>query len=220
MTTVSPAQPYLSSEGRTERSLLPIHAAERLGATLALLALAPFLVFIAVVIAILSRRSPLVRHARAGWRGAPLRMLKFRTMWCDADRPAPLFTIEEVTGWVPGSKSAYDSRVSSPFAAFCRRYSLDELPQLYHVARGEMSLVGPRPVTPGELQCHYGDCVEEVLSLRPGLTGLWQIRGRNRLSYARRRRLDLLFVRRFSAGLYLRILLQSIPRALSGDGAF
>jgi exopolysaccharide production protein ExoY len=219
VTPAFPARAYLSSEGRTDPALQVIYGAERAGAAFALLALGPVLLFIAVVIAILSRRCPLVRHARVGWRGEPLRMLKFRTMWCGRDYPAPLFAIEDVTGWAAAPKTMCDSRVNSSFAEFCRRYSLDELPQLYHVARGEMSLVGPRPITREELQCHYGECTDEVLSLRPGLTGLWQIRGRNRLSYARRRRLDLLFVRRVSARLHLRVLLMSIPRVLSGDGA-
>ncbi len=121
---------------------------------------------------------------------------------------------------MPGSKASRDARVNSRFAAFCRRYSLDELPQLYHVARGEMSLVGPRPITLVELEDHYGACAEEVLSLRPGLTGLWQVMGRSRLTYARRKRLDLLLVRRASASLYFRILLRSIPCVLSGRDAY
>jgi lipopolysaccharide/colanic/teichoic acid biosynthesis glycosyltransferase len=110
--------------------------------------------------------------------------------------------------------------VNSRFAAFCRRHSLDELPQLYHVARGEMSLVGPRPLTQEELREHYGPAAAEVLSARPGLTGLWQVRGRSRLSYARRKRLDLLLVRRGCVGLYLRILWLSIPGVLSGRDAY
>ena len=110
--------------------------------------------------------------------------------------------------------------MKSRFAAFCRRYSLDELPQLYHVARGEMSLVGPRPITLLELNEYYGASAAEVISLRPGLTGLWQVKGRNRLSYARRKRLDLFFVRNGSAGLYFQILLRSVSGVLSGRGAY
>jgi exopolysaccharide production protein ExoY len=174
---------------------------------------------IAIAIWLLSRRGPLVRHSRAGWRGAPLPMLKFRTMWGSNDPRAPFFSIEEVLGDIPLAKDEPDARVSSPFAAFCRRYSLDEIPQLYHVARGEMSLVGPRPITFAELRSHYGTCSDEVLSLRPGLTGLWQSMGRNSLTYATRRRLDLVFVRRASVALYLRVLLQSVPKVLSGTGA-
>jgi lipopolysaccharide/colanic/teichoic acid biosynthesis glycosyltransferase len=146
-------------------------------------------------------------------------MLKFRTMWEPGSYPAGRFAIESVSGLVPTSKRSADPRVKSRFAAFCRRHSLDELPQLYHVARGEMSLVGPRPITVGELGDYYGSAADEVLSVRPGLTGLWQVRGRSRLSYARRKRLDLLLVRRGSPSLYLQILLRSVPKVLTGRDA-
>jgi exopolysaccharide production protein ExoY len=193
---------------------------ERVAAAIVLLILAPMVIAIAVAILILSRRNPLIRHRRVGWRGKPLPMLKFRTMWDAASRPGVRFAIEEVTGPVPASKQSIDPRVRSRVAAFCRRHSLDELPQLFHVARGEMSLVGPRPITPQELQDHYASAAEEVLSVRPGLTGLWQIRGRSRLSYDRRKRLDLLLVRRASPGLYFHILWRSIPSVWSGRDAY
>lgn len=185
-----------------------------------MIVLFPVAVVIAITIMVLSRRCPLVRHTRAGWRGAELPMLKFRTMWGNDNAAGTLFAIEDVSGVVPVSKASGDARVRSWFAAFCRRYSLDELPQLYHVARGEMSLVGPRPITLMELEEYYGSSTSEVLSVRPGLTGLWQILGRSRLNYARRKRLDLWFVRRASAGLYLRILRRSIACVFSGRGAY
>ncbi len=112
------------------------------------------------------------------------------------------------------------TRVACRFARWCRRYSIDELPQLLHVLRGEMSLVGPRPITQGELARYYGNDAAEVLELRPGITGLWQSTGRNRLTYRQRRRLDLSLVRRYSLRLYLIILWRTIPRALSGKGAW
>lgn len=197
-----------------------VYAIEPFVAAVALLVLAPPAIVIAITIAALSRRTPLVRHTRAGWRGTELPLLKFRTMWMAEDAPGPLFGIEDVSGEVPPAKSSGDARVRSRFAAFCRRYSLDEIPQLYHVARGEMSLVGPRPITPAELEEHYGPCAAEVLSVRPGLTGLWQTMGRNRLNYARRKRLDLWFVRRASAKLYLAILRRSIACVCSGRDAY
>jgi exopolysaccharide production protein ExoY len=207
------------SESAPDKWLGFIYSVERIVAAIALVLAAPLIIGVAIVIFALSRRSPLVCHTRVGWQGAPLAMLKFRTMWTGCEPSGRFFTIEKVSGVVPPSKSALDSRVTSRFAAFCRRYSLDELPQLYHVARGEMSLVGPRPITAPELKKHYGDCAEEVVSVRPGLTGLWQLNGRNQLNYAERKRLDLVFVRRASAGLYLDILLRSIPKVLSGNGA-
>jgi exopolysaccharide production protein ExoY len=101
-----------------------------------------------------------------------------------------------------------------------RKYSIDELPQLWHVVQGKMSLVGPRPMTAQELSDRYGQAAAEVLRFRPGLTGLWQIRGRSRLNYGQRRRLDLLFVRSWSVRLYFRILLATVPRVLTGKDAW
>jgi exopolysaccharide production protein ExoY len=197
----------------------PFRGLERCLAAAALLVLAPLWLVIALTLLILSRRNPLIRHQRVGWQGRPLPMLKFRTMWHD-NAGRGWFAIENVSGFVPAEKDGRDSRVSSRFAAFCRRHSLDELPQLYHVVRGEMALVGPRPITEEELRVYYGPDTDEVLSALPGVTGLWQIRGRSRLSYARRKRLDLLLVRRGCARLYWRILLRSIPGVLSGRNAY
>jgi exopolysaccharide production protein ExoY len=199
--------------------LRAVYAGERVIAALALLVLLPLTLLIAAIIAALSRRGPLVSHTRVGWRGLPLPMLKFRTMWDGSTAPGPLLEIEDVSGTVPLFKAA-DTRVRSRFASFCRRYSLDELPQLLHVVRGEMSLVGPRPITRAELELHYEDCIEEVTSLRPGLTGLWQVTGRSELTYAQRKNLDLRLVREVSPRLYLNILLRSIPRVLSGRGSY
>ena len=146
-------------------------------------------------------------------------MLKFRTMWDGTGAWSRPYLIEDVSGAVPVNKDEGDERVTSRFAQWCRRYSIDELPQLYHVARGAMSFVGPRPITHAEMEEHYGGVAEAVVSLRPGLTGLWQTMGRSRLSYAQRRKLDLWLVRYASPGLYFRILWRSVPRVLYGHDA-
>jgi exopolysaccharide production protein ExoY len=189
-------------------------------AAILLLIATPAILVVAAIIAILCRRTPLVRHRRVGWRGVELPMLKFRTMWEPKQDWAPVFTIEEISDVVPASKRHVDDRVSSRFAAWCRRYSIDEIPQLYHVARGHMSLVGPRPITRAELEEHYGRSAQTVLTLRPGLTGLWQVMGRSKCTYAQRLRLDLWLSRHASAGLYFRILLRSIPGVLQGHDAY
>src|SRR2546423_1313014 len=193
--SVTPAYgaPSLPVASPAER-LHVIYAFERIFAALGLVLVAPLGGAIAIIIFMLSGRGPLVRHMRVGWLGAPLPILKFRTMWDRTESAGHWLArlcIEDVSKNVPASKNGGDARVSSRFAAFCRRYSLDELPQLYHVARGEMSLVGPRPITLAELNEYYGASAAEVVSLRPGLTGLWQVKGRNQLSYARRKRFDL-----------------------------
>ena len=180
---------------------------ERSIAAVLLVLASPLILAIAVTILLVSRRPPLIRHARVGWLGRPLLMLKFRTMWGADVEAQPV-------------KTPHDPRITSRFARFCRRHSLDELPQLIHVVRGEMSFIGPRPITASELDEYYGSASEEVLSVRPGLTGLWQVRGRSRLSYARRKRLDQFLVRRGSSALRLHILLCSIRDIFSGRDAW
>jgi exopolysaccharide production protein ExoY len=201
-------------------SLRLIYRVEPLIAAVALVVAAPLVFFVAVVTAFLARQGPLVRHRRVGWRGRDLDMLKFRTMWDRTPRWRPMLEVENVSDAIPHSKDGADPRVTSRFAALCRRFSLDELPQLYHIARGEMSFVGPRPITAAEMKEHYGASAGTVTSLRPGLTGLWQSMGRSSLSYSNRRRLDLWFVRHASPRLYFRILTRTIPRVVRGHDAY
>jgi lipopolysaccharide/colanic/teichoic acid biosynthesis glycosyltransferase len=141
-------------------------------------------------------------------------------MWRRGARAGRFSIVEDLPDIPPGLKRKEDERVTSPFAAWCRRYSLDELPQLVHIIRGEMSFVGPRPITRSELDVYYGSYAPEVLSLRPGLTGLWQVMGRNRLTYSQRRRLDILLVRRASPRLFLTILFRTVPCVFRGYGAY
>ena len=199
-----------------------VHALERLAATIVLLLIAPAFILLGVTIWVVSRRSPLIAHLRVGEEGRPLWVLKFRTMWGGDDQPGGLSfrLVERIVERVCPAKCAADPRVTSRFAGFCRRHSIDELPQLIHVACGQMSLVGPRPITAVELQSHYGEYAAEILAARPGLTGLWQIMGRNRLSYRQRLRLDLFLVRHRCPKLYLRVFLRSIPRVVSGKDAW
>jgi exopolysaccharide production protein ExoY len=197
-----------------------IACGERLTALVAMALLLPWLVMIAGIVMLLSGRAPLVAHRRVGWRGTPFWMLKFRSMW-PGERGLAMQLVERLPeDAVPEAKSGRDARVTSRFAQFCRRHSIDELPQLWHVVRGEMSLVGPRPVTVGEWEKHYGTPAAEVLELRPGLSGLWQTRGRNRLTYRQRRRLDIFLARHYCILLYLRILGSTIPRVVVGRDAW
>jgi len=197
-------------------------------ASLALFAAAsPVLVGSALAMTLRSGRTPLIAHRRVGWQGSPLWMLKLRTMWPaisdnrEAARPRRSRWIEYIDDELgPQLKHPGDARVSSPFARFCRRHSIDELPQLWHVVRGQMSLVGPRPMTERELRRYYGLAAQEILQVRPGLAGLWQISGRNRLTYAERRDMDLKLVRGRSARLYIEILLRTVPEVLTGSGSW
>ncbi len=196
---------------------------ERVGAVVLAAILSPLVAGCALAVGVLSRRSPLIAHRRVGWRGQPLWMLKLRTMWSRQDAGAGrgfrwIEYIDDEAG--PQSKHACDPRVTSRLARFCRRHSIDEIPQLWHVISGEMSLVGPRPVTAAELRSHYGADAVEMLQVRPGIAGLWQISGRSQLTYSERRALDLELVRSRSVGLYLRILLGTIPEVWSGTNSW
>jgi exopolysaccharide production protein ExoY len=143
--------------------------------------------------------SPIFSHERVGFGGRKFRCLKFRTMVPDAGTLlAGLFAerpdLEEQ--WTTRRKLAGDPRIT-PLGRFLRQSSLDELPQLFNVLRGDMSCVGPRPVTEEELE-HYGPRIEEYQSVRPGLTGLWQVSGRNEVCFADRVRLDMAYINDWS----------------------
>jgi len=186
-----------------------------------LAAVSPVLAGSAAALALLSGRTPLIAHRRIGWRGSTLWMLKLRTMWDDtpaAGRGGWIEYIGDEAG--PEQKQPGDPRVPHWFGRFCRRHSIDELPQLWHVMRGEMALVGPRPVTAAEMRCYYSADAEEMLALKPGIAGLWQTQGRSRLSYQERRRLDLDFVRGRSLGMYCGIVLRAIREVWSGANSW
>jgi len=210
--------------GRKRNSTLwlLLSALERLSALCMLVALAPLMLMVAISTAVLSHASPLIAHRRLGLGGRPLWVLKFRTMWRRDALPGGCFTLVEyiVDESGPREKGVRDHRICSRFARFCRRHSIDELPQLLHVVRGEMSLVGPRPVTASEWELYYRPHAAEVLDVKPGLSGLWQTRGRGRLTYEQRRDLDLALARNRSLKLYFQILLWTLPEIWSGRNAW
>ncbi len=194
---------------------------ERIAALILLGATLPVMIAAGLAIRILSGRTPLIAHRRVGWNGSVLWMLKLRTMW-HGGAPAAgprgwIEWIEDEAG--PARKAAGDDRIPHAFARFCRRHSLDELPQLWHVVRGEMALIGPRPVTSSEIRLYYGTAAEEVLRARPGIAGLWQTSGRNSLTYQARVRMDLEFVRNRSAAMYWRIFRATLVEIWTGRGA-
>jgi exopolysaccharide production protein ExoY len=201
-----------------------VESCERLAAAVLLAAFGPVIIACAAVVALASGRSPFIAHRRVGWRGETLWMIKLRTMWEKGIAPSESWVerafIERIGAEAPERKEAADPRIGNGFARFCRRHSIDEIPQLWHVARGEMSLVGPRPLTHIELDKYYGRDSGELLRVKPGLAGLWQISGRNRLSYRQRKQLDLRYVRERSVGMYLRILARTIPEVMRGANSW
>jgi exopolysaccharide production protein ExoY len=190
------------------------------GAVFALLFFAPMLLLIMLALRLFDRGPMLFRHKRIGHDGREFLCLKFRTMVVDADERLKhlLATNPEArAAWMRDQKLADDPRITL-VGRFLRVSSLDELPQFWNVLRGEMSLVGPRPITQDEVR-RYGRYFADYVSVRPGITGLWQISGRNDVSYRRRVAMDVTYARSQSLGLYIRILVFTVPAVLMARGS-
>ncbi|MCC6750459.1 MAG: exopolysaccharide biosynthesis polyprenyl glycosylphosphotransferase [Deltaproteobacteria bacterium] len=212
-------QPFLAFEPTPKRpaSLAVKHAADLLFGALLLLLAAPVLLAIALAIRLLDGSPVLFRQQRVGHYGRRFGMLKFRTMVPEAEAQQPALK-EASPQDGPTFKLTADPRVTS-LGRFLRRTSLDELPQLINVLRGEMSLVGPRPLPIGEQQQIRG-WYRRRLTMKPGLTGLWQVSGRSQLGFDEWMRMDLKYVDEWSLALDLKLLLLTLPAVLRGRGAY
>ncbi|MCG8591493.1 MAG: sugar transferase [Proteobacteria bacterium] len=186
------------------------------GATAVLLLTAPLLLLSALAIKVSSPGPVLFRQVRSGLHGRRFNMLKLRTMCMNAESmKAELLHLNEMDG--PVFKIKDDPRVTL-VGRVLRRFSIDELPQLWNVLRGDMSLVGPRPPTPDEV-CQYVGSDRRRLSMRPGITCLWQISGRNEVSFVEWMKLDLEYIDNWSLAEDVRILIRTIPEVLRARGA-
>lgn len=207
-----------ASKRRRKSSDVVVRALDIAISACALIALAPVLILLFFAIR-LDGGPGLFAQSRLGQGGRAFKCLKFRSMSVNAGaRLEYLLAHSEAARreWAASQKLAEDPRITR-LGAVLRATSLDELPQLVNVLRGEMSLVGPRPVVPDEI-VRYGRCSRFYFAVRPGLTGLWQVMGRNDVSYSRRVALDRTFVRRRSVKLYFFILLKTVPAVLGRTG--
>lgn len=189
-------------------------------ALLAALAMLPLFILIAVLVKLTSRGPVFFRQERLGRNGHPIRVWKFRSMYADAEaRLARLLASDPKLAeeWRRNFKLADDPRVTS-FGRFLRKTSLDELPQLFNVLAGDMALIGPRPIVEDEVK-YYGDAYKVFSSVRPGVTGLWQVSGRSDTDYARRVALDTLYVLNWSPWMDIWILVRTIYAVLLMRGA-
>ncbi len=191
---------------------------DRAGAVLLLLLLSPVMLAAAAAVKMTSPGPVIFRQRRAGLHGKPFIMFKFRTMCADAEqKQKELEAFNEMSG--PVFKVGDDPRVT-PLGRLLRRLSIDELPQLFNVLRGEMSLVGPRPLPLYEVEKFQSAGHRRRLSMKPGLTCLWQVRGRNQVTdFDDWVKMDLEYIDEWSLWLDLRILLRTVPVVLCGFGA-
>lgn len=181
-----------------------------------LLVLAPIFVIVAVVVRLDSKGPSIFRTRMLGLNGRPFIMWKLRTMTEDAEE-LERKCVESDERWGFTIKTPDDPRITRA-GRWLRRLSIDEFPQLVNVLRGDMSIVGPRPLKRYEVESNSELAVR--FQMRPGITGLWQVSGRNSVTPAKRAQLDLAYVRDWGLLLDLRILLLSVPAVLSGRGAF
>lgn len=191
------------------------------GATLLLIALAPLLLAIAVLIKRENGGPAMFTQPRVGRGGRDFRFIKYRSMVVDADRVLEKWQVAHPELWqryrANNFKLADDPRVTR-VGAWIRRTSIDELPQLWNVIRGDMSLVGPRPLLPRELP-EYGESIDLYANVRPGITGLWQISGRSATTFDQRIALDRWYIRNWSLWSDLVILIRTVRVVLRGEGA-
>jgi exopolysaccharide production protein ExoY len=182
--------------------------------------LAPLLLICYVLVVMSSPGPALFRHRRVGFNGKHFNCLKFRTMMTDApERLRRLIESDPAAAaeWATSRKLRNDPRVTA-IGAILRKSSLDELPQLFNVLRGEMSIVGPRPITHEELE-RYASSIGSYLACRPGITGLWQVSGRSTTTYSKRVACDAFYAHNWSMALDIKILVVTLPVVLDSKSA-
>lgn len=175
----------------------------------------PLVALIGMAILLIHGRPVFFLEKRVGLHGRLFTIYKFRTL---AVKPEQATALDDLNGRI--AKNGAPENCPGVFFKFLRRYSLDELPQIWNVLMGSMSLVGPRPMPAGELEHRFGPDAAKVTSVLPGMTGLWQVSGRNDLPAEERRRLDLVYVETKSAFLDFRIMRKTVYAVLSGRGAY
>jgi exopolysaccharide biosynthesis polyprenyl glycosylphosphotransferase len=188
------------------------------GSAVLLIALAPILAIVALLIKLDSPGPVFFIQQRVGLNKRRFKLFKFRTMTAGADQQQPMLeTLNEAAG--PVFKIKDDPRVTR-IGRFLRRYSIDELPQLFNVLRGEMSLVGPRPLPVRDVERIDARWHKRRLSVKPGVTCLWQVNGRSDVNFNEWVRLDLEYIDKWSLQLDMKILLKTIPAVVKGSGAY
>lgn len=187
-----------------------------------ILLLSPLLIILLLLVAISARGNPFFVDMRVGYKHKPIGVLKFRSMYADAESNIDKYlTPEQKKKWVEERKIDDDPRIT-PVGKLLRRTSLDELPQLFNIFIGNMTLVGPRPITERELKMHFTEEEQQILlSARPGLIGYWAVMGRSNVTYANHERqtLELDYFKLRSFWFDISLIFRVIPAVLKGKGA-
>ncbi|MCS7245226.1 MAG: exopolysaccharide biosynthesis polyprenyl glycosylphosphotransferase [candidate division WOR-3 bacterium] len=189
---------------------------------LVIVLLSPLYLIIAMLVKLTSRGPVFYKHKRIGKNGEVIEIYKFRTMYKNADEILRKL-LEQNSAlreeWEKNYKLKNDPRIT-PIGKFLRKFSLDELPQFLNVLKGDLSVVGPRPVVKEELEKYYGDYKKFYLAVKPGITGLWQVSGRSNTTYEDRVKLDTIYVVNWSLWLDIVIILKTIGVVLKNEGAY
>ena len=182
-----------------------------------LVLLSPIFLIIAIIIKLDSKGPVFFVHSRIGEKGKPIGIYKFRTMVTNAEELIKKFTPEQKEEFEKNFKLENDPRVTK-IGNFLRKTSLDELPQILNILKGELSIIGPRPIVQAELE-KYGDEKEKFLSVKPGLTGYWAANGRSDTSYEERIQMELYYVDNMSFWLDIKIFFKTILAVIKKEGA-
>lgn len=207
--------------GATVKALTPGRVLDIVLASVALVFLAPLMVAVGLAVWLQDGGPCFYAQTRIGLGGVGFKCFKFRSMLVDADQRLKTLLAEDPVAraeWDRDHKLRNDPRITA-LGSFLRRSSVDEIPQLFNVLRGEMSLVGPRPIVAAEA-ARYQHYIRDYCSVTPGITGLWQVSGRNDVSYRRRVALDVTYARSKSLLLDLKILMATVPAVLLRKGSY
>lgn len=184
---------------------------------IAIILLSPFFIIISIAIKATSKGPVIFVHNRVGKNGKKIGIYKFRSMVMNAEELIEKFTPEQKEEFKKNFKLENDPRITK-IGKFLRKTSLDELPQLFNVLKGDLSLVGPRPIIQKETEI-YGEYKKMLLSVKPGLTGFWAANGRSDTSYKRRRAMEIYYVKNRSLVFDIKIIFKTVISVFKGDGA-
>ena len=185
--------------------------------TIGLIMLSPIFLILAIIVKLDSKGPVFFAHTRYGKNGKKFKMYKFRTMYENAQDMINDFTPEQMKEWKENFKLQDDPRITK-VGKFLRKTSLDELPQIVNIIKGDLSIIGPRPVIEEELE-KYGENKEKFLSVTPGLTGYWQANGRSSTTYEQRMEMELYYIAHISPKLDFKIFFKTIESVIKKEGA-